>query len=103
MNEHLRRQWKEAARKLPGAEHLDEPLLVDHMPQLLHEVSSALTEAPNLSILEIRSQKSAAEHGAVRFQLGFDVEEVIAEFGLLRDVLQRFAELHDVNISGEVN
>jgi hypothetical protein len=66
-------------------------------------VSSALTEAQNLSIVEMRAHRSAAEHGAVRFQLGFDVEQGIADYGLLRDVIQKFAEAHGVNISGEVN
>jgi len=73
------------------------------MPQMLNELSSALTEAESLSILEMRAQKSAVEHGAVRFKLGFDVEEVIAEFGLLRDVIQQFAEASRVNISDGVN
>ena len=96
-------QWKVVARNLPRAKHLDEPLLLGHMAQLLHELSAALTETQGLSILEMRVHKSAAEHGAIRFQLGFDVEQVIAEFGLLRDVIQQFGEAHGVNISGEVN
>jgi two-component system phosphate regulon sensor histidine kinase PhoR len=99
----LIRPWREAACKLPRAQHLPEPLLLDHMPQMLREVSSALTEAQSLSIVEMRAHKSAAQHGAIRFRLGFDVEEVIAEFGLLRDVIQQFAEHHGVNISSEVN
>jgi two-component system phosphate regulon sensor histidine kinase PhoR len=96
-------QWKAVARKLPRAQRLDEPLLLDHMPQILHELSSALIHAQSLSIIEMRAHKSAKEHGAIRFQLGFDVEEVIAEFGLLRDAMQQFAEVCSVNISGEVN
>src|SRR5688572_1282360 len=95
--------WKEAACKLPRAQHLDEPLLIDHMPNFLEELSSALREAETMSILEMRAQKSAAEHGVARFKLGFDIEEVIAEFGLLRDVIQQFAEQEGVDISGEVN
>ena len=39
----------------------------------------------------------------MRYQLGFDVEEVIAEFGLLRDIIQQFAEAKAVNIASEVN
>ena len=35
--------------------------------------------------------------------IGQHPDEIIAEFGLLRDVIQRFAEVHHVNISGEVN
>jgi len=96
-------QWKVPASKLPRAQRLDELLLLDHMPQLLQELSSALINAYNSSMLEMRAHESAREHGAIRFQLGFDVEEVIAEFGLLRDVIQEFAEAHEVNISGEVN
>ena len=96
-------QWKTIACKFPGACHLDEPLLLDHMPQLLSELSASLTEAQRLSIFEMRAHESAIEHGAVRFSLGFDIEEVIAEFGLLRDVTQEFAERHGVNISGGVN
>ena len=117
MNDHLSRlatlvdekqdqiidQWKAAASKLPRARHLTDPLLLDHMPQMLDELSSALIEAQSLSIIEMRAHKSAKEHGAIRFQLGFDVEEVVAEFGLLRDVVQQFAEADGVNISGEVN
>jgi signal transduction histidine kinase len=117
MNENLRRlstlinerqnqiidRWKAAAVKLPRAQRLDEPLLLDHMPQMLHELSAALTDAQTGSILEIRAHHSAKEHGAIRFRLGFDVEEVIAEFGLLRDVIQEFAEACGVNISGELN
>ena len=96
-------QWKNAVRKLPRAAHLDEPLLLDHIPNLLDEISSALTNAQNVSILEMKVHKSAEEHGAVRFKLGFDVEEVVAEFGLLRDIVQQFAEASGVSISGEVN
>jgi two-component system, OmpR family, phosphate regulon sensor histidine kinase PhoR len=96
-------QWKVAVRKLPRAQHLTDPLLLDHMPQILDELSSTLIEAQSLSIIEMRAHKSAKEHGAIRFQLGFDVEEVIAEFGLLRDVVQQFAEAAGVNISGELN
>jgi len=96
-------QWKALVCKLPRAQRLEDPLILDHMPQLLGELSSALTEAQTGSILEMRAHKSAEEHGIVRFRLGFDIEEVIAEFDLLRDVIQQFAESHGVNISAEVN
>jgi signal transduction histidine kinase len=95
--------WKTAARKLPRARDLADPLLLDHMPQLLHELSDALRNAQTPSLIEMKAHRSAKEHGAIRFQLGFDVEEVVAEFGLLRDVIQDFAEGVGVNISGEVN
>jgi signal transduction histidine kinase len=96
-------QWKVAACKLPRAQHLPEPLLLDHMPQLLDELSRALTQAQDLSIVQMDAHESARVHGAARYQLGFDIEEVIAEFSLLRDIIQLFAETATVNISSEVN
>jgi len=96
-------QWKTEVCKLPCAKNVDDPLLLDHMPQMLKELAMALTEASNLSILEMRGHQSAVDHGAIRFRLGFDIEEVIAEFGLLRAVLQDFAERWGVDISGSVN
>jgi hypothetical protein len=54
--------WKAAACKLPHAQNLDEPLLLDHMPQLLHELSSALTQAHSIPIVQM---KSAEQHGAL--------------------------------------
>src|SRR5262249_54703101 len=70
------RPWKEASRKLPRSQHLADPLLLDHMPQLLRELSAELTEAQSLSIVGMTAHESAAQHGAIRFRLGFDVEEV---------------------------
>lgn len=96
-------QWKEAACKLPALQRLEEPVLTDHLPDFLDELASALEEAQSVSIIEMRAHKSALEHGAIRFKLGFDVEHVIAEFGILRDVIQEFAEIRGVDISGEVN
>ena len=96
-------QWKQAACQIPALGRLDEPVLTDHLPQFLDELASALTEAQSVSIVEMRAQRSAVEHGAIRFNLGFDVEHVIAEFGCLRDVIQQVAEAHGLNISGEVN
>ena len=95
--------WEEEACKLPGSQQLAEPMLRDHLPQFLDELSSSLTEAQSISLVEMRAQRSAVEHGAIRFKLGFDVQHVIAEFGLLRDVIQEFAEASGVDISGVVN
>jgi signal transduction histidine kinase len=94
--------WKSKARELPRARYLDEPLLVDHMPDLLKELSTALVAAPNLSLFEI-SAHSSRKHGESRFALGFDVEQVLAEYNLLRETLQRFAEDHGISITGDVN
>jgi two-component system, OmpR family, phosphate regulon sensor histidine kinase PhoR len=97
------KQWKEAACKIPALQRLDEPVLTDHLPNFLEELASALEAAQSVSIIEMKAHRSAIEHGAIRFKLGFDVQHVIAEFGILRDVLQQFAETRGVDISGEVN
>jgi signal transduction histidine kinase len=96
-------RWRAGVANLPRARRLEGPVLVDHIPQLLSELSAALTHAQTLSLIELRGHKTPVEHGASRFQLGFDVEEVVAEFNLLREILQEFAEENGINISGEVN
>jgi hypothetical protein len=34
-------RWREQARELPSAQHLDAPTLNDHVPQLIDELAAA--------------------------------------------------------------
>ena len=44
----------------------------------------------------------SAEHGLLRWQAGFDVTEVVAEYNILRDCLQDAAEHKGLVLSGKV-
>src|SRR5262245_37531947 len=81
-------QWKMRVASLPRTKHWDEPLLVDHMPDLLREISEALMAPPNLLMFE-QPAHGPKKHGESRFALGFDVQEVVAEYNLLREILQQ--------------
>ncbi|HEV2860963.1 MAG TPA: histidine kinase dimerization/phospho-acceptor domain-containing protein [Pyrinomonadaceae bacterium] len=47
--------------------------------------------------------KNSAVHGLDRLRLGFDVEEVVAEYNALRGVIQDLIERHDLSLRGPVN
>jgi signal transduction histidine kinase len=68
---------------LPRAE------LVDRMPQFVDDIIRALhPEALPLP----PSSGNAEEHGAQRFRMGFDVAEVVREYGLLHECILDVAE-----------
>jgi len=72
-----------ASAPLPRAE------LLDRMPHFIDEITRAVhPEALPLP----PSSSNAEEHGAQRFGLGFDVAEVIREYGLLEECILDLAE-----------
>src|ERR1044071_3990462 len=83
--------WHREVGLLPGAEQLDAPTITDHIPQLLTELSENLrsdgTEANLIA--------SPAEHGVQRWRVGFDITEVVAEYGILRTCIYRLANKHN--------
>jgi PAS domain S-box-containing protein len=78
--EQLLAQW--TTRLAPLVPASSESELRDHVPMLLDELVTALRTGalPNYS-------PNAKEHGRQRFRLGFDIEIVVREYGLLRDVI----------------
>ncbi len=78
-------RWRKAVRELPAARGLEGPALRDQVPDLLREI------ARNVAVGEFREKSGnptpvqlAAAHGIERMRAGFDVEEVVAEYNLLR-------------------
>lgn len=75
---------------LPRAE------LLDRMPHFIDEITRALhPEALPLP----PSSTNAEEHGAQRFGLGFDVAEVVREYGLLHECILDVAEEHQAELT----
>src|ERR687890_373154 len=82
--------WHREVDLLPGAEQLDAPTITDHIPQLLTELSESLRfEGTEANLIA-----SPAEHGVQRWRDGFDITEVVAEYGILRTCIYRLAEKH---------
>ena len=88
-------RWRERGRALPAASHLDLPTLNDHMPVWLAELASALL-ASLKDPGEVEEAASPAAHGLQRFTDGFDIEEVVAEYNILRDCVHELGERLEV-------
>jgi len=101
--EDLLRTWRDEVRLLPAASDLDVPTLNDHVPPLLDELAGALRAGHFQSISDFGLEHSPKLHGLQRLRVGFDIVEVVAEYNILREILQDLAERHGVSIAGDVN
>src|SRR5215470_13130779 len=94
-------QWRERVRQLPSAKYLDTPTLNDHIPALLDELMTSLYSFSEQTIPETLLEGSPPIHGMQRFQDGFDIVEVVAEYNIFRSCIQDLAEEHDISLQGE--
>ncbi len=92
--------WRMEVRKLPSARHLDSPTLNDHIPDLLEELASALETNPEQTIPEALAEASPMAHGMQRLEDSFDIEEVVAEYNILRGCIHDLAIQRRINLQG---
>jgi two-component system phosphate regulon sensor histidine kinase PhoR len=90
--------WQREVALLPGAELLDGPTITNHIPQLLTELSDELKSDRSEGTLIV----SPSEHGVQRWKAGFDITEVVAEYGILRTCLHRLAEKYNLRLTNQV-
>jgi two-component system phosphate regulon sensor histidine kinase PhoR len=95
-------EWRHEVRCFAVAHELDVPTLNDHIPDLLEELADEL-EAHKEESMVGELKKNSVVHGLDRLRLGFDVEEVVAEYNALRGVIQDLIERHDLSLRGPVN
>ena len=98
--EALLARWRKQVRALPSARHLDTPTLNDHIPNLLTELAEALEKNSNQTIPEALVEESAQTHGKQRLADGFDIEEVVAEYNILRGCIHDLATDNDITLQG---
>lgn len=94
--EELLARWRQQVRQLPGAADLDAPTINDQVPELL----DTLAESLNLEDELRETNAISTEHGLLRWQAGFDVTEVVAEYNILRQCLHDAAEQEAISLSG---
>ena len=94
-------RWRRQVRELPSARHLDIPTLNDHIPDLLDELAAALQSRSDQTIPEALCEGSPPAHGRQRVQDGFDIEEVVAEYNILRDCLHDLADDNGLSLQGK--
>ena len=93
--------WRLQVRELPSAKSLDIPTLNDHIPMLLDELALALRTQSEQTIPEAVKDGSAPIHGLQRFRDAFDIEEVVAEYNILRGCIHDLAGENDLNLQGK--
>ena len=93
-------RWRNQVRELPSAKHLDTPTLNDHIPDLLTELAEALEKNSNQTIPEALVEESAQTHGKQRLADGFDIEEVVAEYNILRGCIHDLATENGIALQG---
>jgi signal transduction histidine kinase len=93
-------QWRDQVRTLPSAAKLDMPTLNDHIPGWLAELAACLvtaSEAPEGGNANV----TPLAHGLQRFEDGFDIEEVVGEYNMLRNCFRDLVERRGMVITGE--
>ena len=92
--------WRQQVRELPSARDLDIPTLNDHMPGLLDELITALQTQSEQTIPEAFRMGAAPAHGLQRVQDAFDIEEVVAEYNILRGCIHDLADDNGLSLQG---
>jgi len=92
--------WRQQVRALPSAQHLDTLTLDDHVPQLIIEMAAALQAGSEETIPEALSDGSPPAHGMQRVKDGYDIEEMVAEYNILRGCIHDLAEANGLSLQG---
>ena len=95
-------RWRQQVRQLPSARQLDIPTLNDHIPGLLDELVTALQSKSDQTIPEALVEDSPRIHGLQRVQDAFDIEEVVAEYNILRGCIHDLADDNGLNLQGKL-
>lgn len=94
-------RWRQQVRQLPAAGELDVPTLNDHIPELLNELAKALRSKSDQTIPEALRESTPPAHGLQRLQEAFDIEEVVAEYNILRGCIHDLADDNGLNLQGQ--
>lgn len=94
-------RWRQQVRELPSAKALDVPTLNDHIPGLLDELVAALREKSDQTIPAAVNEDTATAHGLQRVSDGFSIEEVVAEYNVLRGCVHDLADSHGLTLQGK--
>lgn len=80
-------RWRDMVRGTLLPESIPAIELIDHLPLFLDEVIDALRDDASSAEVSRGSSRTAAAHGSHRLRLGFSLDEVVREYGALRDAI----------------
>ena len=81
-------QWRQRVRALPSARYLDVPMVNDRVPQLIEQLAEALKARSDQPIPARAEEK-------------FDIEEVVAEYDILRGCIHDLAQANGLTFQGK--
>ncbi|MEO8353632.1 MAG: sensor histidine kinase, partial [Chthoniobacteraceae bacterium] len=91
-------EWRRQVKvNLPGAQGLDVPTLNDHVGAVIEDLAKALDDENPELVESASSRASPPAHGQERLREGFDIVEVVAEYGILRSVVFAIVNEHGIN------
>jgi len=93
--------WRTQVREMSAARDLDVPTLNDHIPLLLAELANALRTGSDETIAQALQYGSPPAHGLQRVKDAFDIEEVVAEYNILRDCIHDLADRKGLRMQGK--
>lgn len=80
--------WERAVRELPVARDLARPALVDHIPALISQIAELSDDLAAGTPLQLPAALADA-HAVDRLGEGYDLDQVVAEYAVLRDAIVR--------------
>jgi signal transduction histidine kinase len=98
--ETLLARWRAQVRALPAARDLDVPALNDHIPNLLTELATTLRTPSDRTIAQVLRDGTPPAHGLQRVKDAFDIEEVVAEYNILRGCIHDLAGQNGLSLQG---
>lgn len=100
-HETLLTNWRTLLKQLPSARHLDLPTLNDHIPGLLIELRNELKGGLDRSIANAHLGGTPPAHGLQRLEDGFQIDEIVAEYNILRGCIHDLAVENRIDLQGE--
>lgn len=87
--------WLNHVTSLPVARQLNSSQMRDHIPELLSELARSLRS----SLTESELTMNTNQHGVQRWKVGFDITEVVGEYHILRECVERVAEQNGIALT----
>ena len=92
--------WRAQLRHMPSARRLDIPTLNDHIPDFLVELARELRNPRDPAIPSVALSGTPPAHGLQRLEDGFEIEEVVAEYNILRSCIHDLAVDKRLDLQG---
>src|SRR5262245_52443984 len=98
----LMQVWRSQMQQLPAVRNLDTPAASSHISALLEDVAAALLKGKKKSLITLPVDGTTEVHAVQRFQEGFNLIEIVADYNALREAIQEFAEANHISVTGRV-